>query len=101
MISQKMQNFSTLLLKKGDAWERMITPDSNLHSIMTSRTSDEARRFKSAVATLTKEPFWDFDSKQDTETVYLFDGNDITGSSPAEACERDNIIVSFISSTTS
>ncbi len=100
-ILKEMQNFSTLMLKKGNAWERMITPDSNLHSVLISRTSDEVRRFKSAVATLTREPFWDFDSKQEAETVYLFDGNDIKGSSPAEACERDQIIISFISSATS
>lgn len=100
-ILKEMQNFSTLLLKKGDVWERMITPDNNLHSVMISRTSDEARRFKLAIATLTKEPFWDFDTKQDTETVYLFDGHNIKGSSPAEACERDKVIVSFISSVIS
>jgi hypothetical protein len=100
-ILKEMQNFSTLMLKKGNVWERMITQDSNLHSVLISRTSDEVRRFKSAVATLTREPFWDFDSKQDEATVYLFDGNDIKGSSPAEACERDQIVVSFISSATS
>ena len=101
VILKEMQNLSTLLLKKSDVWERMITPDNNLHSVLVCRTSDEARRFKSAVATLTMEPFWDFDSKQDEATVYLLDGNDIKGSSPAEACERDQIVVSFISSATS
>lgn len=101
VILKEIQNFSTLLLKKSDVWERMVTPDNNLHSVLVCRTSDEARRFKSAVATLTREPFWDFDSKQDEATVYLLNGNDIKGSSPAEACERDQIVVSFISSATS
>ncbi len=59
------------------------------------------RRLKSAIADLTKEPFWDYDSKQDTNSIYLFDGADICGSSPAEACERDKVVVSFVSSSAS
>ncbi len=100
-ILKEMQGFSALLLNKTDVWERMVTPYDNLHSVLVSRKSDEVRRFKSAIATLTREPFWDFDSQQEAETSYLFDGNDVKGSSPAEACERDKVVVSFISSVAS
>lgn len=103
-VLKEMQGFSTLLLKKSDVWNKMITSTSTLHSILINnsfRKSDEVRRLKSAIAELTKEPFWDFESKQDTESTYFLDGADVWGSSPAEACERDKTVVSFISSTAS
>lgn len=103
-VLKEMQGFSTLLLKKSDVWNNMITPTSTLHSFLTNnafRKSDEVRRLKSAIADLTKEPFWDSECKQDPGTTYFLDGLDIWGSSPAEACERDKSVVSFNSSTTS
>ena len=102
---KEMQGFSmVLLLKKSDAWRSMVTPTATLHSFLTTpplRKTDEIRRLKSAISALSKEPFWDFDSKQDPDSTYLFDGLDIWGSSPAEACERDQILISFVSSHTS
>ena len=103
-VLKEMQGFSTLLLKKSDVWNNMITPTSTLHSFLINnafRKSDEVRRLKSAIADLTKEPFWDFESRQDPDTTYLLDGADIWGSSAAEACERDRVVVSFVSSSAS
>lgn len=103
-VLKEMQNFSTLLLKRSDVWSNMITPSDTLHSFLINnefRKSDEVRRLKSAIASLSKEPFWDFDSKQSLESTYFFDGVDIRGSSLAEACERDKVVVSFVASQTS
>jgi hypothetical protein len=103
-VLKEMQGFSTLLLKKSDVWGKMITPTITLHSLLINnefRKSDEVRRFKSAIADLTKEPFWDSDYKQDADSTYFLDGADIWGSSPAEACERDKVVVSFVSSSAS
>ncbi len=103
-VLKEMQGFSTLLLKKSDVWNKMITPTSTLYSLLVDnalRTFDEVRRLKSAIVDLTKEPFWDSDSKQNPASTYLLDGANIRGSSPAEACERDKIVVSFVSSSTS
>lgn len=89
-VLKEMQGFSTLLLKKSDIWNNRITPSNTLHSFLINnefRKSDEVRRLKSAIAYLTKEPFWDFDTKQNPEFTYFFDKTDIKGSSPAEACE--------------
>ncbi|MDO9592343.1 MAG: hypothetical protein Q7I98_04010, partial [Erysipelotrichaceae bacterium] len=100
-VLKEMQGFSTLLLKRSDVWNNKITPSNTLHSFLINnefRKSDEVRRLKSAIAGLTKEPFWDFDSKQNSESTYFLDGVDIRGSSPAEACERDKVVVSFVSS---
>jgi hypothetical protein len=103
-VLKEIRDFSTLLLKKSDVWEKMITPTCTLYSLLINnqlRKFDEVRRFKSAIADLTKEPFWDLDSKQNPDSTYFLDGNCIWGSSPAEACERDKIIVSFLSSSSS
>ena len=103
-VLKEMQGFTTLLLKKSDVWAKMITPSETLHTFLinnVSRKSDEARRFKSAIADLTKEPFWDDDSKQHPDNTYVLDGVCIWGSSPAEACERDKAVVSFVYSSTS
>jgi len=107
-VLKEMQRFTTeqdvsiQLFKKSDAWKEMITPTRYLHSFLVARpTSDEVRRLKSAIADLEKEPFWDTDSKQDPNSTYLLNGADVSGSSPAEACERDKVVVSFISSVAS
>ena len=103
-VLKEMQGFSVILLKKSDTWSKKITPSASQHSLLVEnvrRTTDEVRRFKLAIAYLTKEPYWDSDSKQDAASTYLLDGTDIRGSSPAEACERDRVVVSFISSLAS
>ncbi|VFN00858.1 MAG: hypothetical protein BECKG1743D_GA0114223_105591 [Candidatus Kentron sp. G] len=103
-VLKKMQGVSMLLLKKSDAWNQKVTPTVTLYSFLKGnalRKSDEVRRLKSAIIELTRKPFWDTDSRQDPNTSYFFRGEDIRGSSPAEACERDRIIVSFLSSPTS
>jgi hypothetical protein len=103
-VLKEMQGFSKLLLKKSDIWNNKITPANTLHSFLINnefRKSDEVRRLKSAIVGLTREPFWDLDSKQNSTSTYFFDGVDIRGSSPAEACERDKVVVSFVSSPTS
>lgn len=103
-VLKEMQGFSTLLLKKSDVWNNKITQSDTLHSFLINnafRKFDEVRRLKSAIADLNKEPYWDFDSKQDTDSTYLLNGADILGSSPAEACERDKVVVSFVSSSAS
>ena len=105
-VLKEMQLFTTHLLKKGDVWDNKITPSNTLYSFLINkafRTSDEVRRLKSAIADLTKEPFWDTDSKQNPDFTYFLDGVDIDiwGSSPAEACERDNVVVSFVASSAS
>jgi len=103
-VLKEMQGFSTLLLKKSDAWDKMITPTSTLYALLVDnalRTFDEVRRLKSAIVSLTKEPFWDSDSKQNHDSTYFLNGADIWGTSPAEASERDKVVVSFVSSSAS
>ena len=104
LVLKEMQGFSTLMLKKSDVWNHKITPSCTLHAFLIGkdyRKSDAVRRLKSSIANLTKEPFWDSDSRQDPLCSYFLGTTDIRNSSVAEACERDKIIVSFLSSPTS
>jgi len=103
-VLKEMQSFAVLLLKKSDVWNRNATPSQNLHSLLvgsTYRAKDEIRRFKSAIANLTKEPFWDGGTRQNSETAYYLGSENISGSSLAEACERDKSVASFVKSKTS
>ena len=104
-VLKEMQEFSTLLLlKKSDIWENKINSSMTLHEFITHsdfHKSDEVRKFKSAIIGLTIGPFWDFDSRQPPDSTYFLDKTCIWGSSPAEACERGQVVVSFASSLAS
>jgi hypothetical protein len=100
-VLREMQSFDTTLLKKSDVWSRMVTQGQTLHSLLTgplSRSADEIRRLKISIANLQNDPYWDDDSRQPQDTSYIFNGQSIVGTSPAEACERERIILSFLSS---
>jgi len=100
-VLKEMEHLPTILLNKSDTWNRKVTSKNTLYSILVSSKSDEVRRFKSAIVSLTLEPFWDSESKQNVESNYHLNGVDIRGTSPAEACERDKVLTSFIASTVS
>ncbi len=103
-VLKGLQEFSTLLLKKSDVWQAMITPTCTLHSLLIDnsyRKTNEGRRLKVAIRNLTKEPFWDYDSRQPANSTYFCNDSDIQGSSLAEACERDKIVISFVDSLVS
>jgi hypothetical protein len=103
-VLKEIYGFSTLLLKKSDVWQGKITPTNTLYSLLTStkfRECDEFIRLKSAIIDLTREPFWDLDSRQPADATYFFNDSDIHGSSLAEACERDKVIISFVDSIAS
>jgi hypothetical protein len=100
-LLKKLEHFSVQLLKKSTAWNCLITEHYTLHNLLTSkefRSNDEITRFKSAIANLTREPFWDNNSLQDPRGIYVLGTKNISGSSVAEACERDKSIISFINS---
>ncbi len=96
-VLKEIEGFSCHLLTKTDTWNHKVTPSDTLHSLLMSR-SDEIRRLKSAIVRLTKGPFWDNDTKQCPENTYLLNGMDIRDSAPAEACERDQTLISFVAS---
>lgn len=76
-----------------------VTPTHTLYRILTdtkSRQSDEIRRFKSLlISKLSVGPYWDMAPKHSATDLFLMDTKDVGGTSLAEACERDQTILSF------
>jgi hypothetical protein len=88
-----------LLYKRYDFYNSLVTAKISIHHILMgaiSRQYDEVRKFKSQLAGLFENPYWEDDPRHSTDSVYLFNGNDVSGQSIAEACERDKIVVSFM-----
>lgn len=90
-----------LLFKRSSFYEALATPDRTIHSLLTdheTRIIDEARRYKSALARAINDPFWDENPRQDFNATYLIDGDDVSGSSVAEAADRPSCLLSFVRS---
>jgi len=102
-VLRELKDNSLDVLKVYNLWERMVTPTENFYSVLrTKRNSDEIRKLKLAISMLEKEPFWESTKIQKENSKYILNGFDISGTSLAEACEReDKIVVSFHSSETS
>ena len=85
--------------KKYDLYSYKITPNLSLHNFLTaqgSRLSDVTRKLKSLLSGfILDEPYWENNRKHSSDHTYLLDEKDIVGSSLAEACERDKIVISF------
>lgn len=63
-----------LLFKRSSFYGALATPDRTIHSLLIdreTRTIDEARRYKSALARAINDPFWDEDPQQDYNSVYI------------------------------
>lgn len=87
------------VFRKYDLYTYKITPEKSLHDFLvsqTSRLSDATRRLKSLLSSfILDEPYWENTQKHTASNAYLFAGNNVCGSSLAEACERDKAIISF------
>jgi len=89
---------SNSLYKKYDFYKAKITSQYTIHEVLTgdiSRLYDEIRKLKSQLAKLFNNPYWEDKAKHSANNVYLFNESNICGSSLAEACERDKMIISF------
>lgn len=89
-----------IILKKYDLYSAHITPTTSLHQVFTgsySRTCDEIRRSKSQLAALMDKPYWEDDRKHKKPDAYWYNATDIYDSSLAESCERDKVVISFVS----
>jgi len=90
---------SNSLYKNYCFYESQVTSGYTIHNVLTGKVSrqyDEIRKFKSQLTRLLLEnPYWEAMPKHSAGCVYLHDENNVCGSSLAEACERDKIIISF------
>lgn len=98
-VLKEIDGTRDFLFKKYDFYSSLVTCDYSLHDIVfgsISREYDEIRRFKTRLAVLFEDPYWEENPKHSSEVSYLFNGCEISGSSLAEACERDRIVISFL-----
>ena len=87
------------LHKKQDFWQFKFTSCNTIHDIIKIKNpyeNEEIRQFKSLLQQkLFSPPYWDAAPMHSRINRYSHKGNDIKGSSLAEACERDKVVVSF------
>lgn len=95
-----LEKFDFELLKKADLWQRKATSTQTLHDILKIRHFSAGQRFKSLLSKMIHNPpYWDSQTMQKIGDRYLCNNVDVAGTSIAEACERDEHLVSFTGST--
>lgn len=95
-ILKMFGQFNFELQKKTDLWQKRATKTQTLHDIIKVRHFSAGQRFKLLLHKITNAPpFWDTDPKQNTDDQYLCDSYDVSGTSIAEACARDEDLLSF------
>jgi hypothetical protein len=90
---------SNTLYKKYDFYQAKITSSDTIYDILKgniSRQYDEIRKFKSQLAKLFDNPYWEDNPRHCMNSVYTYNKKNISGSSLAEASARDKIAVSFL-----
>jgi hypothetical protein len=93
------RNQDVIILQKQDFWNCKVTQTENLYSILKIKSvkkSDEISRFKLLLGNLKDEQYWENSPKHNVNDNYEYNGNNIAGSSLAESCERDKVVISFI-----
>jgi|BarGraIncu00431A_1022009.scaffolds.fasta_scaffold00008_2 hypothetical protein len=99
-LLQQYDSTRDILLRKYDLYDCKVTSTVTLHALFKgsySRTCDEIRKSKSQLAALMDDPYWQDNRKHDHPDTYKFNTNVIFDSSLAESCERDRVVMSFIS----
>lgn len=97
-VLNEVDKSTDLLYKKHDFYASMVTPHTNLHTVFIghdSRKYDVIRKFKSLLASLFENPYWEDNAKHSQDDTYNLNNVNISGTSIAEACERDKVIISF------
>lgn len=98
-VLKELNYIRDAVYKKYDLYSCKITQELSLHEFLTSqrsRISDKTKRLKSLLSKFTlDEPYWENNQKHSLDSIYLFNNDDVVGSSLAEACERDRILISF------
>lgn len=98
-VLKEVDSTKDILLKKYDLYTAKIDAETSIHDIIigqTSRLYDEIRKFKSLLAALFENPYWEDSRKHSTCCTYIYNNNDVCNYSIAESCERDKVVISFI-----
>lgn len=100
-VFKELKSERDLVYRKYDLYAYKVTPERSLHDFLvtqTSRISDGTRRLKSILSGfILDDPYWENTQKHSSDNAYLLVEQNVCGSSLAEACERDRVIISFLS----
>ena len=99
-VMKEMTSFGKMILKSDEIFKSPITGEINLLELLKfplSHHREETNRLKRLIDQLTKGPYWNDSTKQE-DTIYLWNNENIWGSSLAESVERDQIVASFLNS---
>lgn len=99
-VLKEIDSLKQLLLKSDDIFNNFITKEINFGELISKPLSihrDEMRKLKRSIDKLSTEPFWNNTMKQ-TDSSYIWNEENIWGTSLAEAAERDKTVVSFLNS---
>jgi hypothetical protein len=98
-VISEVNSSANTILKKQDFWQSKVTYSETIHDIFTKkilRPNDAIRKSKSLLNKLMDEPFWENTQKHNIADTYEYNGTSVVGTSLAETCERDKIVISFI-----
>jgi hypothetical protein len=101
LLLQQIDPARDFLLKKYDLWSANVTTTATLREVFKgsySRTNDEIRKSKTQLTVLLDNPYWEDDRKHNTPDNYQYNAANIFNTSLAESCERDKVVMSFVSS---
>jgi len=93
-LLKELNTGKNVLLKKQDFWNSRITSTNNLCDVLSQKL-DVTTRFKSILSNLIAEPFWESSQKHNHKDDYEHNQKKISGTSLAESCEREKIVISF------
>jgi hypothetical protein len=92
ILKEIKENEGELYIKK-DLWSCPVTTTLSLDRVLKTKKDDIVTRFK---LLLQNRLFWEDSQKHSLDHTYVYSQNNAYGSSLAETCERDKIVVSFI-----
>ena len=101
LLLQQIDFERDVLLKTYNLWSADVTATVTLGDVFSgsySRTNDEIRKSKRQLAALLGDPYWEDDRKHNAPDTYLYNAVSVFGCSLAESCEREKVVMSFISS---
>ena len=101
LLLQQYDPDRDVILKKYDLWSANVTATVTLQQVFKgsySRINDEIRSSKAQLANLIDNPFWEDTRKHNAPDTYQHNTISVIDTSLAESCERERIVMSFVSS---
>jgi hypothetical protein len=89
---------TNVFYKNRDFYASLVTATDSIHNILIgniSRQYKEIIKFKRQLRQLFEDPYWEDDRKHSVNCIYEYEKTNVCNHSIAEACERDQVIISF------